>query len=148
MAVCLLIALLPGSAQAQNSMNQVKIEFCEDVSRESNEAFEDLSEATQDLADCAVEFDDCETGLFNSNPASCLVEFLQCTSEANQDQGRACEFFGNRLANTFEEALRDARQVDPENGEIRFLNFLNRNAGQQCLEPAEFSALLCAGLVQ
>ena len=147
-AVCLFIALLPESAQAQDSMGQVKTEFCEDVSSASNEALDDLSEATADLADCAVEFEDCGSGVFNSNPASCLVEFLQCTSEANQDQGNACEWFARRLGSTFLEAMRDARQVDPEKGEQRFLNFLDRNNGQQCLEPARLTASLCAALTQ
>ena len=145
---CLLIVLLPESSRAQDSIGDVKAEFCSDVSEESNEALDDLSEATLDLADCAVEFDDCGSGLFDSDPVSCLVEFFQCTGEANQDQQRACDFFARRLENTFEEAMQDARQADPEKGERRFLRFLNRRAGQQCLEPAALSATLCGGLTQ
>ncbi len=143
---CLFIVLLPESVRAQDSMGEVKTEFCADVSEESNEALDDLGEATFDLADCAVEFDDCGTGLFDSDPASCLVDFFHCTAEANQDQQRACDFFARRLENTFEEAMQDARQVDSENGEKRFLLFLNRRNGQQCLEPAKLTATVCAGL--
>jgi hypothetical protein len=147
-AICLFIALFPGSARGQDTLLQVKQEFCRDVSEESNEALDDLSEATLDLADCAVEFDDCASGLFNSNAASCTIEFLECTSEANEDQAGACGFFARRLGNTFEEALRDARQIDPENGEQRFLDFLDRTWGQQCMDPAIFTASSCATLIQ
>ncbi len=150
--VCLSSAFVAGcgqGAQAQApdlGLAEIITEFCEDVSEISIEAVDDLVEATIDLEDCAVEFDDCQTGLFDRDPVSCIIKFAECNSEANQDQQQACDFFEHRLEDAYDDALRDARREGPET-ETLFQIYLDEQ-GQECLEPAIFTAAACSGLTE
>ena len=153
--VCLLAALMVGCGQGQAQtqaptqepgLSEIIAEFCDDVMQISIEALDDLAEATRDLQDCAVEFDDCQSGLFSRDPVSCIAQYAECNSEANQDQQQACDFFEHRLEDSYSDALRDARREGPET-ETLFQIYLEEQ-GQECLEPAVLTATACSGLTE
>ena len=150
--VCLLAVFAAGcgqggQAQAQEpGLSEIIAEFCEDVSQLSIEALDDLGEATRDLQDCSVEFSDCQSGLFSRDPVSCVIKYTECNSEANQDQQQACGFFGHRLEDAYDDALRDARREGPETE--RLFQIYLEEQGQECLEPAVLTATACSGLTE
>ena len=149
--VCFFATLIAGcgqrEAQAQETeLAQIIAEFCTDVLEISVETVDDLAEATRDLQDCAVEFDDCQTGLFGRDPVACITKFADCSNEANQDQGQACNFFERRIEDAYDDALREARR-ESQGTETLFQIYIDEQ-GQECLEPAVLAATACAGLTE
>jgi hypothetical protein len=134
-----------GQGHAQGTeLIEIIAEFCEDVSRASIEGVDDLGEATRDLLDCSVEFEDCQTGLFDRDPVSCIAKYARCNTEANEDQTQACDLFERRFEDAYDDALRDARREGPETETLFQIYIVEQ--GQECLEPAVFTATACSGL--
>ena len=142
-SVCLLTVLFSGTAYAQNSALDIALEFCEDVEKAGNEAGDDLAETAGDLQDCPVEFDDCQSGLFQNSTASCISDYIECSSDAYQDAQQICNVFEKKMVDAFEDALRDARWHGP-NREHDVQTLLATTLRQQCFAPAVVVADLCS----
>ncbi len=141
--VCLLTVLFSGTAYAQNSPLDIALDFCEDVENASNEAGDDLDEAVGDLLDCPVEFDDCQSGIFENSAASCISEFIECTSDSYKDAQQICSVFERKMGDAYEDALRNARWFGPDK-EKAVQTLLADPLRQQCFAPAVGVALLCS----
>lgn len=142
---CLLAVFVPTSAQAQAPLPGIIEDLCDEIALEADEANDELNEAERDLRDCPLEFDDCLNGLFNDDPVSCTVDYLDCAGDANRDVAQACERFGRRLNDAYEDALRAARREGP-GVERRLQRFIDGDsqARQECGRPAIQVAVRCA----
>lgn len=146
-AGCLLAVFVPASAQAQAPLPGIIEDLCTEIALEADEANDELGEAERDLQACPAEFDDCQSGLFNSDPVSCTKKYLDCAGDANRDVAQACERFGRRLEDAYDDALRAARREGP-GVERRLQRFVDgtSQARRECGRPAVQVAVRCAGL--
>jgi hypothetical protein len=144
-AGCMLAVFVPVSAQAQRApLPEIIQDFCREVALDSDHADRRLDDADQDAANCPGEFDDCQERIFNDDVVSCLVDFADCTSDANEDEAEVCGEFSEELEDAYDHALREARREGP-GVERRFQEFID-NRSDQCLQPARNIVFRCATL--
>ncbi len=142
-SVCLLAVFVAGFAHAEPPLPGIIADFCQETLEDTEEAAEEISEAANDLADCPQEFNQCEGGIFNDDPAACIVEFLNCMSRARRDLNQACNDFQREFERNYNDALA-ATRLYPPGVERRFLKWAASEASAVCFAPAEAVALLCA----
>ena len=144
--VCLLVLFVSGFAYAE-TLGEITAEFCAEVQDDAIDAVGELADGAGDLGECIEEYADCRDGrgIFGEDSLpDCLEEGLRCTKFANRDTFQACEEFTSEFGRAYERAWRQATRSDVEN---EFQLWLHSPASDECLQPAERIAGVCAGVL-
>jgi hypothetical protein len=139
-SVCLLAVFVSGPAYALSPLTEIILSFCEEVAKDAGEAVHELEEAAGDLADCPDEYDNCQGGAVNHDTAYCIDKLFTCIEFAVTDGQQACIAFQKHFADSYTDAMRQARRNGVED---RFMNWIE-NYGEDCLAPAVEVSSLCA----
>jgi hypothetical protein len=143
LSVCLAAVFFSGTAYADAPLPEIIADFCEEVSVAAADTQEELIEARINAAGCGGGYADCRAGLFNNDPATCIVRYVDCGDEALEEATNSCSDFSEELGDAYADALRKARREGP-GVERRFQKFIeNQDA---CLQPAVDVAISCAGV--
>lgn len=142
-AAFVLAVFLPFPIQAaEEPLQEIILDFCQEVKNESQEALDEYSESLKDIQDCGNEFNDCQSGFRNESTISCLTEVAECGARGIEDVAQTCAQFSDEISDAYEKALRQARRQDVEN---EFQEWLVGGVGSKvCLAPPTAMALICA----
>lgn len=100
---------LPASAVAQDSAEDIILDFIEDTGRLFRDVADDLEDISEDLVRANEDFVEC-AGRADGPTGSmlCIKDYRRDTEDAYEDVGRVCNEFLEDYADALEEALEEA----------------------------------------
>ena len=134
------------SAQA-DGLDDIVINYCEEVLRNVEDTFRGLENAAQDLSRCDDKLDDCTSGVFGGNPASCFADFGRCVADGSTDAQRECSEFSREMTEDTRHAERQSYR-DGVSGSFEAWFRRAYSDPNSCLAPARETAALCTAGVQ
>jgi hypothetical protein len=147
-SVCLSVAFLAGSAQADDLQGEVD-DYCAEMDQNVENTLKELTDASADLGACSFEFTACMFGQgIIDEPSNCIRDYQRCIRFGKRNQEQGCAEFLLEWGNDTRRAEKSAKRDDilPS-----FRDWLHGDetivadpTSQECLSPAFFVSDVCA----